>query len=127
MQPEMRAETVPKEMTHPYLFYMQKDKLKDSALIYSKDIFLWYNQIPSSMNAQSYSDPAKIMTAIRQYSNEPGFSQPVDRWSFAVAQKEWEDICRAPAVNRLRKTGLVAVLTDCSHNFRRIGIRLRIH
>jgi hypothetical protein len=68
------------------------DKLKDSTLIYSKDIFLWYNQIPASFDAQSYSDPAKIMTAIRQYSTEPGFSQPVDRWSFALAQQEWDKV-----------------------------------
>jgi carboxyl-terminal processing protease len=42
------------------------DALKDSALLYSKDIYLWYNQIPSSFNARSYSDIDKLMTAIRQ-------------------------------------------------------------
>lgn len=66
--------------------------LKDSAVLYSRDIYLWYNQIPSSFNAQSYTDPDGIMTAIRQYSTEPGFSAPVDRWSFAVKQQEWDNV-----------------------------------
>jgi C-terminal processing protease CtpA/Prc len=68
------------------------DALKDSALLYSKDIYLWYNQIPSTFNARSYDGIDKIMTAIRQYSNEPGFSQPVDRWSFAMKQTEWDNV-----------------------------------
>src|SRR5688572_28168861 len=60
------------------------EMIKDSTLIYSRDIYLWYSQIPASFNARSYAGPNEIMTAIRSYSNEPGFSQPVDRWSFAV-------------------------------------------
>ena len=68
------------------------DQLKDTVLAYSKDIYLWYNQIPSTFNAHSYEDADKIMTAIRQYSMEPGFAQPVDRWSFAIPKNEWDDI-----------------------------------
>src|SRR5215212_2495287 len=68
------------------------DKLKDSALDYSKDIYLWYNQIPSTFNARSYADLDKLMTGIRQYSTEAGFSAPVDRWSFAIKQAEWDDV-----------------------------------
>jgi carboxyl-terminal processing protease len=68
------------------------DKIKDSVLLYSKDIYLWYTQIPSSFNARSYSDPNKIMEAIRTYSKEPGFSNPVDKWSFAIKQAEWDDV-----------------------------------
>ena len=68
------------------------DALKDSALLYTKDIYLWYSQIPSSFNAGSYDDPDKIMTAIRQYSTEPGFTGPVDKWSFGIKQAEWDDV-----------------------------------
>jgi C-terminal processing protease CtpA/Prc len=68
------------------------DALKDSALLYTQDIYLWYNQIPSTFNARSYSDPDEIMTAIRQYSIEPGFGAAVDRWSFAVKQAEWDNV-----------------------------------
>ncbi|HEU4472602.1 MAG TPA: S41 family peptidase [Flavisolibacter sp.] len=68
------------------------DALKDSALAYSRDIYLWYNQIPASFDARSYDDLGKIMTAIRQYSTEPGFTGPVDRWSFAVKQQEWDNV-----------------------------------
>lgn len=68
------------------------DVLKDSALYYARDIYLWNTQIPSTFNAKSYSDPDKVMTAIRQYSIEPGFSQPVDKYSFAIKQVEWDNI-----------------------------------
>lgn len=68
------------------------DKLKDSALLYTKDIYLWYDKIPATFNARSYADPSAIMTAIRQYSIEPGFSAPVDRWSFAVNQQDWDNL-----------------------------------
>jgi carboxyl-terminal processing protease len=68
------------------------DALKDSTLLYAKDIYLWYNQIPSTFNARSYTDPNEIMTAIRQYSIEPGFSTAVDRWSFGVKQAEWDNV-----------------------------------
>jgi carboxyl-terminal processing protease len=67
-------------------------KIKDSSLLYAKDLYLWYNQIPSTFNAQSYADPNAIMEAIRAYSNEPGFSTPVDRWSFAYKQKDWDNV-----------------------------------
>ncbi len=68
------------------------DKTKDSVLIYARDIYLWYNQIPTTFSARSYTEPNKIMEAIRSYSVETGFTQPVDRWSFAVKQTEWDNI-----------------------------------
>ncbi|MES2881158.1 MAG: S41 family peptidase, partial [Bacteroidota bacterium] len=67
------------------------DALKDTALAYTRDIYLWYNQIPTSFNARSFAGIDKIMTDIRQYSIEPGFTGPVDRWSFAVKQQEWDN------------------------------------
>jgi carboxyl-terminal processing protease len=70
----------------------EADKLKDTALLYSKDIFLWYKQIPSTFNARSYSDLNKIMEGIRQYSMEPGFTTAVDRWSFAIDQSQWDNV-----------------------------------
>lgn len=66
--------------------------IKDSTVLYSKDVYLWYNQIPSTFNAQSYSDPNTIMTAIRQYSMEPGFATAVDRWSFGMKQADWNNL-----------------------------------
>lgn len=68
------------------------DRVKDTALEAARYYYLWYKQIPTSFNARSYADPNEIMTAIRQYSNEPGFAKPVDRWSFAVKQAEWDKI-----------------------------------
>ena len=66
--------------------------IKDSTVLYSKDVYLWYNQIPSAFNAQSYSDPNTIMIGIRQYSMEPGFSTAVDRWSFGMKQTDWNNL-----------------------------------
>jgi carboxyl-terminal processing protease len=67
-------------------------KIKDTSLLYAKDLYLWYNQIPSIFNAQSYADPNAIMEAIRVYSNEPGFSAPVDRWSLGYKQTDWDNV-----------------------------------
>ena len=48
--------------------------------------------IPASFDARSYDDPDKLMQGIRQYSIEPGFSGPVDRFSFAIKKDEWDSI-----------------------------------
>ena len=68
------------------------DLVKDTTLLFSKDIYLWYTQIPATFDARTHADPNKIMTAIRQYSAESGFSQPVDRWSFATKKVEWDNV-----------------------------------
>jgi carboxyl-terminal processing protease len=68
------------------------DKLKDSVLLYAKDIYLWYNNIPQNFNARSHEDANAIMEAIRPYSTEAGFTKPVDRWSFAVTKAEWDGV-----------------------------------
>ncbi|MBL7770195.1 MAG: hypothetical protein JNK20_14540 [Flavipsychrobacter sp.] len=65
--------------------------LKDSVMLFTRDIYLWYNQIPASFNGRNYADPDKIMEAIRPYSRESGFTNPVDRWSFAVKQADWDN------------------------------------
>jgi carboxyl-terminal processing protease len=67
-------------------------RAKDSALIDSRDFYLWYNHIPSTFNAQSYNDPKEEMIAIRAYSNEPGYNSPVDRWSFGVLKTDWNQL-----------------------------------
>jgi hypothetical protein len=66
--------------------------LKDSALLFTREIYLWNNQIPASVTASSFTDLSAMMTGIRQYSTEPGFSGPVDRWSFAIGQAEWNNV-----------------------------------
>ena len=68
------------------------DLLKDSSLMVAKELYLWYDKIPATFNARSFADPDKIMTGIRQYSIEPGFNEPVDRWSFAYKQQEWDNV-----------------------------------
>ncbi len=67
-------------------------KLKDSTLIYSRDIYLWYKQIPTTFDPQTFDDPSGIMTALRAFSTETGYSTPVDRWSFAMKKTEWDNM-----------------------------------
>ena len=71
------------DTTHPL-------QINDSILWETRNIYLWNTQIPSGFNAQPYADPAALMTAIRPYSMEPGFSTPVDKWSFAMKKTEWD-------------------------------------
>lgn len=66
-------------------------KMKDSVLQLTRDIYLWYNQIPSTFDAQSYATPVETMTAIRTYSIESPFTTPVDKWSFAMKKTEWDN------------------------------------
>jgi carboxyl-terminal processing protease len=68
------------------------DRLADSTIALTRDIYLWYNKIPASFDARSYSDPNAIMEAIKPYSIEPGFADPVDKWSFAMLKTEWDDV-----------------------------------
>jgi carboxyl-terminal processing protease len=68
------------------------DLAKDSAWMYAQDIYLWYKMLPRSFNPRSYSDPNAIMEAIRAYSIEPGFTDPVDRWSFGIKKTEWDNV-----------------------------------
>jgi hypothetical protein len=70
----------------------QEDQLKDSAVAIARDIYLWNDQIPADFNGRSYDDPDKIMMAIRQYSNEPGFTDPVDHYSFGIKKAEWDNV-----------------------------------
>ncbi len=76
------------EVTEPVI----TDKSKDSVVIYSKETYLWYEQIPDNFDGKKYADQNEIMEALRQYSVEAGFTQPVDRFSFASTKVEWDNI-----------------------------------
>ncbi|HEY0678009.1 MAG TPA: S41 family peptidase [Chitinophagaceae bacterium] len=87
------------DTTEPPPTTSQADKIKDSALLVARELYLWYTQIPTNFNARSYADPNKIMEAIRTYSKEPGFTNPVDVWSFAYKQKDWDDVSSGNALD----------------------------
>lgn len=61
----------------------------DTVVSYTKEIYLWNTQLPATLPGKT---PTEVMTNIRQYSIEPGFSAPVDRWSFAISKSEWNNI-----------------------------------
>lgn len=77
-------------------------KMKDSVLQLTRDLYLWYNEIPTTFDPQTFATPEETMTAIRRYSIEPGFTTPVDRWSFAMKKTEWDN----------SSTGLVQQTTE---------------
>jgi len=64
-------------------------QVNDVAFQKTQDYYLWNTQLPATLNTSSYTDPIGVMTAIRQYSIEPGFATPVDKWSFAMKKTEW--------------------------------------
>jgi hypothetical protein len=68
------------------------DKILDTAYAYSQDIYLWYKTIPDTINNRRFADPDGFMTYLRKYSIEPGFSQPVDKWSFGIKQVDWDNL-----------------------------------
>lgn len=49
--------------------------IRDSLWSYMQDVYLWYDKLPATFNARSYSDPESEMDALRAY-------QTLDRWSF---------------------------------------------
>lgn len=67
------------------------DLVLDTAFGYTQGIYLWYKTIPDTVNARRFADPDGLMTYIRKYSIEPGFSDPVDKWSFGITQAEWNN------------------------------------
>jgi carboxyl-terminal processing protease len=70
---------------------------KDTAVAYSRDIYLWNEQIPASFSGSSFTNLSAMMTSLRQYSLETGFSGPVDKWSFAVTRNEWDGVSSGTA------------------------------
>ena len=81
-------------------------KARDTALLLSRDYYLWYNQIPPSFDPQSYADPAAVMIALRNYSVEPVFNKAVDNWSFGVLKSDWNQLSGGfGSVNNISSTG----------------------
>jgi carboxyl-terminal processing protease len=77
-----------------------RDQLvKDSAFSYAKEIFLWYDQLPATLNTDGFSNPDAIMRHIRQFSRETGFTNPVDRFSFGALKKDWDNVSSGVAAD----------------------------
>lgn len=87
---ELVAPATPSTTTPASTPPVSTNVMKDSALFIAKDIYLWNTQIPATFNATSFADLNKVMEGIRPFSIEPGFSAPVDRWSFAMKKSEWD-------------------------------------
>jgi C-terminal processing protease CtpA/Prc len=71
---------------------MADSVLKDSILYYTRDVYLWAKNIPADFKPRSFAGPEELMEGTRTYSIEPGFGSPVDRWSFAMKQKDWDNM-----------------------------------
>jgi len=77
----------------------EDDPLKTDILKRTRDIYLWNDQIPGDFDPRRYAGPEEIMDAIRLYSKEPGFSEPVDHFSFAMKKTEWDNISTGVATD----------------------------
>lgn len=71
--------------------------MKDSAISISRNIYLWNDKLPAGLSGNSFTDLKAVMEGIRPYSQEPGFSSAVDRWSFAMKQTEWNQMAGGTA------------------------------
>lgn len=71
---------------------VSREVKNDTAVNVAREIYLWYDHIPASFDAHTYTDPNGVMEGIRVFSSEPGFSMPVDRWSFAILKSDWEKL-----------------------------------
>lgn len=72
----------------------QVNKLRayiDTAASYSHYIYIWTDNLPDTYS-YSHANLNAFMNWIRNYSTEPGFSGPVDRWSFSVKQSDWDAV-----------------------------------
>src|SRR2546428_3612482 len=56
---------------------------RDSVLAINRDVYLWYDVIPSNFNAHNYQDPQGVQKAIRAL-------QPLDRFSFVITDEEYQ-------------------------------------
>jgi carboxyl-terminal processing protease len=69
---------------------MSPAAVKDSMLLYSREIYLWNDQLPVDFSTANFEGPEALMKGIRQYSLESGSTMPADRWSFAIKKEEWD-------------------------------------
>lgn len=67
-------------------------QLNQTAFLQSKDYYLCNTQLPATYDGAAFADSAAVMTDIRKYSTEAGFSGAVDLWSFAMKKAEWNQI-----------------------------------
>ncbi|MBO9618098.1 MAG: hypothetical protein J7539_03595 [Niabella sp.] len=73
----------------------------DTAVGYSNDIYLWYRQLPATMNAVPFASLDSVMNYIKNYSKDTvlpsGVVRNVDKWSFAIKQADWDNISQGIA------------------------------
>lgn len=73
----------------------------DTAVGYSQDIYLWYKQLPSTMNSVPFPGLDSVMNYIKNYSRDTvlpsGVVRNVDEWSFATTQADWDNISQGIA------------------------------
>jgi C-terminal processing protease CtpA/Prc len=67
--------------------------LRDSVYLYSKEFYLWTDNLPSQevFNPLSYANANNVMQKLRTYSPFVN-SKYQDRWSFVVEKSIWDDI-----------------------------------
>lgn len=73
-----------KKKSDPDVYEVQND-VRDSAYLYTQDIYLWPEKLPSASTFQprNLDDVYQVMDKVRSY-------QPLDKWSFAETKEETE-------------------------------------
>jgi carboxyl-terminal processing protease len=70
-----------------------KGDTRDSAYIFSQELYLWKDNLPtiSVFKPTESATPNDVMKKVRTYSPTLN-GKNVDRWSFAIEQKVWDDL-----------------------------------
>lgn len=83
--------------------------LRDSVYLYSQDIYLWSNNLPSAaiFKPLSYSTADSVMKKVRTYSPFVN-GKYQDRWSFVIDKKTWDNVVSGNSSNTGAEYGFVA-------------------
>jgi len=68
--------------------------LLDSTYVIAKDLYLWNDKITDqkTFNPLRFKTPAEILLEIRKFSPKNDQGESIDKWSFAVEKKSWDNL-----------------------------------
>lgn len=81
------------------------DKVMDTAIAYTQDIYYWNKQLPANMTTSQFKSLDSLMNFIKKYSRDTVYDngvktskiRNVDRWSFAILKSEWDKVSQGIA------------------------------
>ncbi len=84
--------------------------VRDSVYWYSQEMYLWRDRLPSkaTFNPTSYQTPEAVMEKVRTYSPLGTNGKNLDRWSFAMTKKDWDNVASGASGDLGMSFGFIA-------------------